>query len=61
MLTGLGLVPPTSIEGRDLKATIDARALYGAILTASLGIDPDLVQKSVLKYPKDDRFSAYLA
>ena len=37
-----------------------ARPLYGAILSASLGIDPEPVQRSVLEYPKDDRFSAYL-
>ena len=56
-----GLKPANLFEGRDLKATIDVRSLYGAIVTASLGIDPDLVQKNVIESPKDDRFSAYLA
>jgi uncharacterized protein (DUF1501 family) len=55
-----GLKPTDLFEGRDLKATIDVRALYGAIVSASLGIDPDIVQKNVLEYPKDDRFSAYV-
>lgn len=56
-----GLKPANLYEGRDLKATIDSRSLYAAIVSTSLGIDPGLVQKSVLEYPKDDRFSSYLA
>ncbi|HVY19561.1 MAG TPA: DUF1501 domain-containing protein [Bauldia sp.] len=56
-----GLTLANLYEGRDLKATIDARSLYAAIVTAALGVDPDLVQKDVLEHPKDDRFAPFLA
>lgn len=56
-----GLNPANLYEGRDLKATIDARSLYAAIISAAFGIDPDRVQKEILEYPKDDRFASYLA
>ncbi len=55
-----GLKAADLFEGRDLKATIDMRSLYSAVLTATLGIDPDVVRRDVLNAPRDDRFEAYL-
>jgi uncharacterized protein (DUF1501 family) len=56
-----GLKPANLYEGRDLKATIDARSLYAAIVTSTFGIDPQIVQKEILDHPKDDRFAPYFA
>lgn len=47
-------------EGRDLKATLDARALYAAALTATLGIDPDRIAGEIMSYEKTAAFDAYL-
>ncbi|MEJ0013608.1 MAG: DUF1501 domain-containing protein [Bauldia sp.] len=55
-----GLKPADLFEGRDLKATIDVRSLYASIVTAQLGIDPEIVRRDVIDNPKDDRFEAYL-
>ena len=55
-----GLKTNQLYEGRDLKATIDSRALYATIVSSVFQIDPDLVQRKVIQSPKDDRFSAYL-
>jgi uncharacterized protein (DUF1501 family) len=44
-----GLKPANLFEGRDLKATLDARALYGSIVSATLGIDPDVVRRDVIE------------
>ncbi len=34
--------------------------VYAAAVTATLGLDPDLVRAKVIGGPKDDRLSAYL-
>ena len=56
-----GLQPANLFEGRDLKATIDSRALYGALVSASLGIDPERVRKDVIEYENTNIFDGYLA
>ncbi|HVY21514.1 MAG TPA: DUF1501 domain-containing protein [Bauldia sp.] len=55
-----GLKAADLFEGRDLKMTIDVRSLYARIVTASLGIDPEIVQRDIIESPKDDRFDAYI-
>ena len=55
-----GLKPGNLFEGRDLLATIDARSLYGAAVSAVLGLDPELVRSQVLDNPKTSIFDAYL-
>ncbi|MEO8757604.1 MAG: DUF1501 domain-containing protein [Devosia sp.] len=55
-----GLKAKNLFEGRDLLATVDARSLYGAALTAVLGLDPDLVRSQVINAPRTDMFDAYL-
>ena len=47
-------------DGRDLKATLDARALYAAALGATLSIAPDRVAAEVMDFEKTDAFEAYL-
>ena len=56
-----GLKPANLYQGRDLKATLDSRSLYAAVLSASLGLDPELIRQSVLENPQDDRFSPFLS
>ena len=56
-----GLRPDDLFEGRDLNATIDSRALYGALISASLGIEPERVRKDVIEYRSTTIFDDYLA
>ncbi len=55
-----GLSAKSLFEGRDLKSTIDARALYGAVMSRVLDIDPEQVRKDVIDHDPTDMFSAYL-
>jgi uncharacterized protein (DUF1501 family) len=55
-----GLKKSQLFEERDLRATIDARSLYGALMSNVLNIDPDQVRRDVLDYTPNDLFSAYL-
>lgn len=55
-----GLAEKAMFEGRDLQATIDARSLYGALMSNVLDLDPELVQRQVLDYESTDIFDAYL-
>jgi uncharacterized protein (DUF1501 family) len=55
-----GLKKKDLFEGRDLLATIDTRALYGALISNVLQIDPDEVRRSVIDHTPTDAFSAYL-
>lgn len=56
-----GLAQANLFEGRDLKSTLDARALYAAAISATLGLDPGLVRKQVLDFTPTRAFEAYLA
>jgi uncharacterized protein (DUF1501 family) len=57
-----GLNPADLFEGRDLKATIDARSLYTSVVSSALGIDPERARRDVLPgAPADDRFAPFLA
>lgn len=55
-----GLQSKNLFEGRDLLATADARSLYAKAITATLGLDPDIVRSQVINAPKTDAFDAYL-
>jgi uncharacterized protein (DUF1501 family) len=55
-----GLEKKSLFEGRDLKATIDARSLYGAVVSTALGIDPERVRKDVIEYEKSSLFDEFL-
>lgn len=55
-----GLDKKVLFEGRDLKATIDARALYGAVVSSAFGIDPDRVRKDIIEYEKSPVFEEFL-
>jgi uncharacterized protein (DUF1501 family) len=55
-----GLKKKDLFEGRDLKATIDARSLYAAMVSTTLGIDPERVRRDVLDSPQDNRFEPFL-
>jgi uncharacterized protein (DUF1501 family) len=55
-----GLATKNLFEGRDLKATIDARSLYARIISTVFQIDPEIVRQKVIDAPKDDRFDAYI-
>lgn len=55
-----GLATKNLYEGRDLKATIDARSLYAKIISSVFQIDPEMVKQKVIDAPKDDRFDAYI-
>ena len=55
-----GLTTKNLFEGRDLLATIDVRIVYGKAVSTVLGLDPDLVRRDVINYPKDTRLDAYL-
>ena len=55
-----GLATKNLYEGRDLKATLDARSLYARIVSSVFQIDPEVVRAKVIDSPKDDRFDAYL-
>lgn len=54
-----GLAEKSLYEGRDLKATIDARELYGSLMSTVLELDPGQVQKDVFDYQSSDFFNAY--
>ena len=55
-----GLKKSQLFEERDLLATIDARSLYGALMSNVLDIDPEQVRRDVLDYTPNELFSAYL-
>jgi uncharacterized protein (DUF1501 family) len=55
-----GLATKNLYEGRDLKATIDARSLYAKIISSVFQLDPEIVKQKVIDSPKDDRFDAYI-
>ena len=55
-----GLKKSQLFEERDLLATIDARSLYGALMSNVLNIDPEQVRRDVLDYTPNELFSAYL-
>jgi len=55
-----GLKPTNLFEGRDLKATLDARALYGGIVSATLGIDPEVARRDVIQFDATNAFDGYL-
>lgn len=55
-----GLAKKSLFEGRDLKATIDARELYGSVLSTVLQLDPARIQKDVFDYTPKGTFDAYL-
>jgi uncharacterized protein (DUF1501 family) len=55
-----GLKRNSLFEGRDLKATIDARSLYGRVVSTALNIDPERVRREVIDFDPSDRFDGYL-
>jgi uncharacterized protein (DUF1501 family) len=55
-----GLKPKNLFEGRDVMATIDARSLYGAVLTSALQVDPELVRRQVLDHTPSRLFEEFL-
>jgi len=55
-----GLKTKNLFEGRDLLATIDARSLYGAIMSNVLNIDPEQVRRDVIEHTPTSLFDAYL-
>ena len=55
-----GLKKKNLFEERDLMATIDARELYGSLLSTVLELDPERIRKDVLEYQPKGRFDAYL-
>ena len=54
-----GLKKNALFEGRDLKATLDARTLYGAIVSSAFKIDAEQVRKEILEYEPSSKFDAY--
>jgi len=54
-----GLRPANLFEGRDLKATLDTRSLYASVVSATLGIDPEVVLRNVIPHPKTKAFDGY--
>jgi uncharacterized protein (DUF1501 family) len=55
-----GLKKNSLFEGRDLKSTIDARSLYGHIISTSFNIETDRVKKEVLDFELSHRFDEYI-
>jgi uncharacterized protein (DUF1501 family) len=55
-----GLKPINLYEGRDLMATLDARSLYGAVLSSALHLDPERIRRDVLDYAPTTIYDAYL-
>lgn len=55
-----GLRSKDLFEARDLKATIDARELYGSLMSSVLGLDPDKVKSQVFDYTPSGRFEAFI-
>lgn len=54
-----GLKKKELYEGRDLLATLDARDLYGSIVSAAFGLEPDLVSRTVIEHTPTDRYAGY--
>ena len=48
-----GLKKSQLFEGRDLKVTVDAMAVYADALQSVFGLPPELIQKEVFSYAKD--------
>ena len=55
-----GLKKKSLYEGRDLKATLDARSLYGAVLSTSFNVDPDLVRRDIIEHESSTIYDGYL-
>ncbi|MHA1555137.1 MAG: DUF1501 domain-containing protein, partial [Alphaproteobacteria bacterium] len=55
-----GLAKKSMFEGRDLASTLDARALYGAIMSNVLEIDPERVRREVIEHQPTRIFEPYL-
>lgn len=55
-----GLKKADLFESRDVKSTIDARGLYGSVMSTVLALDPDQVRRDVIEFEKTDLFEAYL-
>ncbi len=55
-----GLKKSALFEGRDLKATLDSRALYGAILSSAFNLEPERVSRDVIEHTPTDLYTAYL-
>lgn len=55
-----GLKKSALFEGRDVKATIDARSVYGAVLSAALELDPERIKKDVLDYKPSPLIDSYI-
>ncbi len=55
-----GLKKKNLFEGRDLMATIDARELYGSLMSTVLELDPERIRKNVIDYQPKGTFDAYL-
>ncbi len=55
-----GLKSRDLYEGRDLKATLDARALYASVVSSALGLDPEVVRRDVLSFDKTNAFEDYI-
>ncbi len=48
-----GLKKSQLFEGRDLKATVDALAIYADALQSVFGLPPEVIQKEVFSYARD--------
>lgn len=55
-----GLKKKSLFEGRDLMATLDSRALYGAIISKAFEIDSSRVQKEILDHQTVDIYDQYI-
>lgn len=55
-----GLSDKALFEGRDLASTIDARSLYGALMSNVIEADPELIRRQVIDHDPIDLFSRYL-
>jgi uncharacterized protein (DUF1501 family) len=55
-----GLKQKDLFEGRDVKSTIDARGLYGSLMSTVLELDPEQIRRAVLDYEVTDAFEKYL-
>ena len=55
-----GLSKSALFEARDLKATLDARSLYGKIISMVLQIDPEQAKRSVMDFPSSKVFDQYM-
>jgi uncharacterized protein (DUF1501 family) len=48
-----GLKKSQLFEGRDLKVTVDALAVYADAIQSVFGLPPEVVQKEVFAYARD--------